>query len=124
MKLYQALARTLGAIPHANAEWRETHQARLESLAREHFPWGSGFDAGCKLLDESTPERLVISADFHHMNDHGTYCGWSEHKVIVTPCLQFGYQFRVTGRDMRQIKDYISDVFHSVLTAEIEGYGS
>ena len=122
MKLYQALARTLGAIPHANAEWRETHEARLEAWTREHFPSGSGFDAGCKLLDESTPERLVISADFHHMNEQGFYCGWSKHKIIVIPCLRFGYQFRITGRDTRQIKEYISDVFHSILTIDVEEF--
>jgi len=86
----------------------------------ENLPSGSGFDDGCfLLLHESTPEKLVFRANFHHMNNDGLYIGWSSHKVIVTASLQYGFNIKVTGRDKRGIKDYIVDSF-SFLTEGVE----
>lgn len=84
------------------------------------LPHGSGFDSGCHLLPESTPNRLVFSADFHHMDENGFYDGWTTHQVIVSADLCFDYSLRITGRDRRQIKDYIADTFHSVMSIDVE----
>jgi hypothetical protein len=124
-KLYQHFARRLGAIKncksHSNSETAlERHVEALEKLS-ELLPSGSGFDSGTELLQpESTQDRLVFSANFHHIDEGGYYCGWSEHTVIVTPSLVFGFTLKVTGRDKRNIKDYIADTFHHVLSGEYE----
>lgn len=137
MKLYQALSSALGARQRCSAaannpaapppgpeHWRGMslmHSERIEQLTRDHLPAGSGFDSGCKFnFDESRPDRLVISCDFHHMDENGFYCGWSNHSVVITPSLAFGFVLRITGRDTRQIKDYISDTFNHALNAEVK----
>lgn len=124
-KLYQHFARKLSAIAnckaHGNKEdWIDRHTDAIAQLS-DLLPSGSGFDRGTTLLQpESNPERLVFSADFHHMDDGGYYCGWTEHTVIVTPSLAFGFTLKVTGRDKRNIKEYITDIFHHVLSGEYE----
>ncbi len=119
MKVYQAIARTFKTTwSSLNQGHIDTAEDRIKMLIHAHLPSGSGFDAGCKLLDESTPEKLVFSADFHHLSDRGYYIGWSEHKVIVRPCLAWGFTLKVTGRDRRDIKDYIAETFHYALNQE------
>lgn len=124
MKLYQRIAQLLSAIRNCedsgNLEWLENHQDTIDALCKEHFPHGSGFDSGCKLEPESTPNRLIISANFHHMDENGFYDGWTTHTVIVSPDLCFDYVLRITGRDKRNIKDYISDTFYAVLSIDVE----
>lgn len=123
MKLYQRIANTLQAIRNCEASnntvWLEKHRDTLATLCME-LPHGSGFDSGCHLLPESTPNRLVFSADFHHMDENGFYDGWTTHQVIVSADLCFDYSLRITGRDRRQIKDYIADTFHSVMSIDVE----
>jgi hypothetical protein len=123
--LYRQIASTLRAIKNCekmgNAEWIERHTARLDSELPNVLPYGGGFDGGSTLLiDESTAQKLVFSTSYHHMSENGYYDGWTEHNVIVTPCLYSGFNLRVTGRDRNQIKDYIGELFHSVLSAEME----
>lgn len=121
MKVYQRIAGTLQAIENCkqanNREWIERHQETLDKILQS-FPHGSGFDSGTKLDDKSTPEKLIFNSDFHHMDDNGFYCGWSEHQIIVTPSLAFGFNLRITGRNMRDIKDYIAECFEECLNAE------
>lgn len=121
MKTYQILARAIGALARCeaanNQEWIANWNARIDELM-EPFPSGSGFDDGTMLDDSSTAEKLVFTTSFHHMNDNGMYDGWTKHSVIVTPSLELGYSLRITGRNRNEIKDYISDVFNTVLSAE------
>ena len=110
----------LNCVKSGNAEFQILHSDSIEFIVQEEFPSGSGFDDGTKFnFDESKPERLVFDTGFHHMNENGYYEGWTEHKVIVTPSLVFGFTLRVTGRDKRDIKDYIAECFHQCLNAEI-----
>ena len=132
MKLYQFIAQRIAQLrnltdtsfmPDDIREKREEMAAHVEDslhqLVKERFPSGSGFDAGTKLhLDTATPNRYVFQADFHHMDDNGYYCGWSHHTVVVTPDMQFGFRIRVTGRDMRDIKGYIAEMFDHVLNCD------
>jgi hypothetical protein len=120
MKLYQAIARKLAAIRNCeqsgNTEWKLRHREELNGWIKEHLPSGSGFDNGSTLNeDKSTPGRLVFDTAFHHMNEHGYYCGWSDHQVIITPSFQFGFDLRVTGRNVRDIKGYIAECFQFAL---------
>ena len=124
-KLYQRIASAIIARANCeesgNFEWFAKHTETLESIARDHLPRGSGFDSGSTIdVDRSTAERIVINTAYHHMDDGGCYDGWTEHDVIVTPSLAFGFNLRITGRDRNEFKDYASELFHSVLSEDEE----
>lgn len=115
MKVFQAIASAISALPHYWAE------ERLDLIEREYLPSGSGIDAGCMILvEESHKDRIVIQADFHHMNEVGYYDGWTSHKVIITPSLIYGFDIRITGRDKNGIKDYLAELFCQVLDQEFD----
>jgi hypothetical protein len=125
MKLYQELARLINAIENCrkanNLDWLNKHLERFDALVKEHMPHGSGFDCGTSFdEDNSTPNRLVFHASFHHMNNNGYYDGWTSHSIIVTPDLGFGFDLRVTGCNRRDIKDYIAETFHETLDRDLE----
>lgn len=121
MKTYQILSRAIGAqarcLKDNNTEWTERWQGRINALL-EDFPSGSGYDRGTGLNVASTPEKLIFDTAFHHMDENGYYCGWSEHQVIVTPSLEMGYRLRITGRDYNQIKDMMAEDFSFALDKE------
>lgn len=98
-----------------NDEWFEKHTAVIEDIGQE-LPSGSGFDSGTKVdLDRSTPDRIVLTTSYHHMNENGMYDGWTDHEVIITPSLQFGFNLRITGRNRNDIKEYMHEVFQAAL---------
>ncbi len=100
-----------------NVEWFDKHEARLNELVAEFLPHGSGFDNGTTLdLDKSTSEKLIFYTSFHHMDENGGYDGWTDHSIIVTASLVYGFNLRVTGRDRNDIKDYIATRFNDALT--------
>jgi hypothetical protein len=114
MKLYQAIARAV-ALHHAGDELG-LHEEKASALVREHMPSGSGFDSGTQLdVARSSLQKLVFTTDFHHMDAHGGYDGWTKHSVVLTANLD-GHTLRVTGKDRNGIKAYISEVFWSALT--------
>ena len=124
MKVYERLAQSF--IARTNCEQSnnrvgfENHTETIERVCKDYLPHGSGFDSGSRFdFDKSRPDRLVIRADFHHMDENGFYCGWSEHEIIVTPSLAFRFDVKVTGRDKRGIKEYISDTFHYALNDDV-----
>lgn len=124
-KIYQIIASKLLAMQNCEAsgnhEWRGKHWQAVCDIVNNHFPSGSGFDRGTEICDaESKPDKLVIIANFHHMDENGYYDGWTDHKVIVTPSLAWGFNLRVTGKDRNSVKEYIADTFHHVLGMEIE----
>lgn len=124
-KLYQQIARSFDAylrcIDNANSLWEGRHREQIDGLVKDHLPSGSGFDSGTEFdWDKSTPQKLVFNVSFHHMNQDGYYTHWTDHSVIVTPCLLFGFRLRVTGRDHQDIKDYIAEVFANCLSEEID----
>jgi hypothetical protein len=61
----------------------------------------------------------VIDTSFHHMNENGMYDGWTDHQIIITPSFISGFDIRVTGRNMKGIKEYLIDLFHYVLSKEV-----
>lgn len=125
MKVYQAIASKLAAIANCkvsgNTEWEARHSDAVKELVRDYLPSGSGFDVGTKLGDESTPSRLVFRVSYHHMDEGGSYDGWTDHAVIVTASRAHGFDTRITGRDRKRIKDYIGDEFRAALWQEWEG---
>lgn len=125
--LYIALAllcqryHNLHRQPELRREMEEHCEEEAHRLVREYMPSGSGFDAGTELvIDVCDASTLVFKTAFHHMDEHGGYDGWSEHKVKVTA--EFGgFDIYVGGRDRNQIKDYIAETFHYALSQEV-GY--
>lgn len=94
-----------------NSEWKTKAEEKIHALERQ-LPSGSGFDNGSRVnLGLSKSQRIVIDTAFHHMDENGYYDGWTEHQVIVTPCLKYGYSIRITGRNRNGIKEYIFDRF-------------
>jgi len=129
MKLYQQIASNVDIIKRAekaiaegndierHQSWLDPAEERLKNLVDE-LPSGSGIDTGTKIvLDECTKDKLVFEFGFHHMNDGGMYDGWTEHKLVVTPCFS-GINLKITGRDRNQIKEYLYDTYSYALSVE------
>ena len=124
--LYSELASTVNAMhtcernPQQYGEWTAKHADRISELVREHMPSGSGFDCGTHMdVEASHGEKLVFTTSFHHMDDNGYYCGWTEHTIVVTPSFS-GFNLRISGRDRNGIKDYIHDAFSMALKTELD----
>lgn len=102
-----------------NQEWAENHTENLDDICKKYLPIGSGLDCGVQLLiEESNIDRVVFSFGFHHLDD-GYYNGWTSHKLIVTPSFN-GFDMRITGKDKNEVKEYLYDLFHAVLSAEAQ----
>lgn len=125
MKMYQALAHVAMALnnPSLTKTALNYQTQRLDQLVKL-LPSGSGFDAGTEFLTvASGSKKLIFKTAYHHMDEHGGYCGWTEHEVIVTPCLDHtGIDMRVTKKDKNNIKEYILEVFFSALQEEAPEY--
>ena len=96
----------------SNNEFARSHEERLEELVKKYLPSGSGFDVGTEFLwEESNRNNLVFATSFHHMDEGGSYDGWTGHKIIVTPDLLFGCNIKITGKNRNDIKEYIHSCF-------------
>lgn len=117
--LAQALAQALVAKKNcdqrSNDEWSGKWQERIDQLCKL-LPSGSGIDCGTNFaIDISSEEKLIFSAQFHHMDEMGSYDGWTAHSIIVTPTF-LGIAVKVGGQNRNDIKDYLQDVyFHAFI---------
>lgn len=119
-KLFSLIScRIQGAKHNDNIVIAERERDDINRLVREFMPSGSGFDSGTTFdLDKSNRLKMVFNTGFHHMDDNGSYDGWTHHTVVVTPNFG-GFDIRVTGRDRNDIKDYIGETFENALFQEI-----
>lgn len=113
--IYRQIATLLEARANCermgNTEWFDRHTINIDTIMAS-APSGSGIDSGVTLdYDKSTPERLVFTCPFHHMNDGDYYDGWTDHVVTVRPSLTSEIDIRISGRDRNDIKSYLHDVF-------------
>jgi hypothetical protein len=111
-------ARNLAGFIQCKEGYKEPHETAIDEFL-ELLPSGSGIDSGVQFDWNSTPEKLVFNFSYHHMNEVGYYEGWTEHKLIITPCLQHGYKLKITGRDRNGIIDYLYDTFSEVFFFDI-----
>lgn len=125
--LYKEIASTINALKNlrsrtlVNKEWEDRWESRLEQIQNALLPSGSGIDSGTTIsFEESSEDKIVLLTSFHHMNEHGYYDGWTDHKVTVRASLQFDIDIKIGGRDRNQIKDYLHDVFHECLTQKVD----
>jgi len=115
-KFYQEIAKAYCAYSNCiranNKEWENKWEDKINEAVRDYLPSGSGFDNGTKFnWEKSTKNKLVLITAFHHMDENGGYDGWTEHEVIITPDLMFGFNVKVTGKNRNDIKDYIHSCF-------------
>ena len=118
--LCAAISARLNCEKSGNADWFARHSDSIDQLAN-FLPRGSGFDSGTKIdLDRSDGRsKVVLTTSFHHMNQNGMYDGWTEHTVIVRPCLLFGFRLSISGKDRNQIKEYMHETFSHALREEV-----
>lgn len=125
-KLYKALAACGQAYMNCraanppNTEWADKHMERLTKLAKEHLPHGSGLDGRVEVV-YAGPDRISIETEFHHMDENGSYDGWTEHRIVVKPELT-GLRLTISGPNRNDIKDYLHEVFEYALQQDVEEY--
>ncbi len=121
--LYQHIASALTALENCkksgNSMWESRWEGRLDWIEKNLLPRGSGFDAGTTIvLDKCSEDKIVLETAFHHMDENGSYDGWSEHRVTITPSLLHGFHMKVGGRNVNDIKEYIEETLGHCLDAE------
>ena len=99
-------------VVHGKVGLVEAIESELAQL-EEFLPSGSGFDSGTQIDSDSTGgKKIVFFTEFHHMDEAGSYDGWTDHKVIVTPTLSCSkFDIEVTGEDRNEIHEYIASEF-------------
>lgn len=114
--LYQQFATSFTAYQNCikdennDSPWEHIWECVINDMTRYHMPRGSGFDGGVDLsLRESKEDKLVFYTSYHHMDEHGSYDGWSDWRVTVTPSLQFGYKIRAVVINGRRVKSWDRD---------------
>lgn len=116
-KIYQRLAQLINQLQIPNSRYLNAEEQIEDIMA--NAPSGSGIDCGTKIdLERSNKNRLVFEFDFHHMDENGYYCCWTEHELWVKPSLIYDYDCRITGKDRFMFKDYLYEVYHHWLNSE------
>jgi hypothetical protein len=97
----------------------ESIGAVIDALC-EDLPSGSGIDNGCHLPDhdyegsEHDPACLMIRFGYHHMDQNGFYCGWSDYRCTIRATFN-GPELRVFGQDRNGLLDHLHEVFYHKL---------
>jgi|SRR6185437_2037911 len=112
------LASLVGAyqncISSNNTTWKDKHEDSINEICKL-LPHGSGIDGKCEIqLENCKKDKLVFFLEFHHMDGNGYYSGWTEHNLVITPSLQFGFNIKITGQNKNDIKTYLADRFSEV----------
>lgn len=111
------LANKVAAFMQCTEPYKSIAEDTINDICKA-LPHGSGLDGKVELqLESSTPEKLCFYFEFHHMDENGFYCGWTEHNLFITPSLQHGFNLRITGRDKNDVKEYLYQIFQEVFTA-------
>lgn len=124
MKVYEYLAQKAMTALSGN-DYSEKACDDVEDFLKNHGPSGSGIDCGTKICwmktDFTKKEKIVLIVDYHHMDEYGGYCGWTEHNVVITPTMIGSpFQVKITGKNKNQIKDYLADTFYHWLGQECD----
>lgn len=101
--------------PDLNQEWIGKWSERIKRLC-DLLPSGSGIDTGTSVVEIST-NKVVLACSFHHMNEHGSYNGWTDHTITIRPDFLYKLDIKISGKDRNEIKDYLHDVYYTALTS-------
>lgn len=96
-------------------EFSSQHEEGINNILK-NLPSGSGIDAGVKFdWINSKPGKLIFTFGFHFMDDNGYYDGWGDFVLVVVPT--FGhFDLLLKGRDRRNIKEYLYELFDNTFT--------
>jgi len=125
LPIYKVLARKVSLLEQ-DSEFYDQVETHIENVIENHFPSGSGFDAGCTInLDNPKSTKLIIDIPFHCMNEDGYYDGWLYPSLIITPSLTYDYDVRINWRSYNGkykflLNEYFLDTFSFLLDQEIE----
>lgn len=124
MKVFELIAQKLYWMGENSPAGKTNCPLKLSQWVKDNGPSGSGIDRGTGIrIESSGPNKLVLTCSFHHMDEHGYYDGWTEHKIVVTPTMICGpLDVKVTGKDRNQIKDHLAEVYLRWLKSEAEWY--
>lgn len=113
------IAKNCDWLKSVNEAYRDQCEDNLDKL-EQMLPSGSGIDAGTKIdREKSGKDKVIINFEYHHLNGDGYYDGWTQHKLIVKPTFM-GIEMNIQGRDRNDTKDYLYDLFDTVLNEQIE----
>lgn len=109
----------------AQREWASRHAQTVAQLT-DLLPHGSGLD-GVVLCEIalSTEDKLVITAEYHHMNENGYYDGWATYTLTVRPSLAHGFTVHASGgsREARRYaadtREYLAEIFEAALRQHV-----
>lgn len=88
-----------------NNDWAERWYQILRYLESEHLPSGSGFDNGCRIIDEQTcGSNIRIMTEYHVMVD-GMYIGWL-HLIVDFSATFNGIDWRIVEVDSTDVREY------------------
>lgn len=117
--LYQVLARKIAWDPAPQYRVQRNDEiARLLKL----LPSGSGWDEGTKLSDSTNAKRIQLHGAYHHMNPNGFYDGWTEHSIVITPSLAWGFEMKITGPNRNGIKEHLHEIFDYALRELVDEF--
>ncbi len=84
-QIVQTIIARNNCVKTQNHDWKRKHDAALKELARA-LPSGAGFDAGVVIdLGACGPDGLVLTFDFHPMDENGYYMPWIYCRALVKP---------------------------------------
>jgi len=119
MEVYREIAGIFGAylncIKAGADEWKLNHNDRIYRLVDDL----SGGQLELEFnFEKSRVDRLVLTGDYHCMDDAGGWDGWLSFEVVITPSLQFGYIQSFRGQTAngyqyrkywRSLEDYLCE---------------
>ena len=124
MKLYKRIATALEARRNCektgNELWFDNWTDTLDKAIGQ-LPHGSGLDGKTELSELSTPNKLIVTAEYHCMNEDGYYDGWINFRLTITGSLMFGFNLNITGNfgKYQDVKDYLHEIFSYDLALDI-----
>lgn len=123
MKVYAAIANALhirDTDSDMRQEWRDSAKQRLNHIADNYLPRGSGFDVAPTLDHDGAPRSAFsISGSFHKMDEHGCYEGWVdfEIKVFAKEDLVFPWDTKISCLD-EDLGKYILETYLEALNQD------
>jgi hypothetical protein len=108
-------------IKSDNKEWKDKWEDEIEAM-EALLPSVSGIDSGMKFdRENSTETKLIFTFSFRHMDEHGSYDGWTDHQLIIKPIFNHnGMELRITGKDRNDTKDYLYYLFYEIFEIDYD----
>ena len=126
-KVFEQIASLLNGYDSVPSNFRVNRDEILGIIEKEILPSGSGIDNGCTITRKnlapkkghSGDECIEITFGYHFMDTNGYYDGWGDFRLVVRPSLIFGIDLTIHGRNRYDIKDYLYEMFSTVLNRDI-----